>query len=276
MSFEVDLLVKTTTILGCVGLLAALMRRTSAAARYAVWAFGLLAVLAFPVVSGRLPTIDLPLLPVAQTPHEGAIETQAAQALFIAPTSVIEEPTLAQPPATTTPVRWTWRTWLAFAWALGSGVVFVGWIAALISLRALARRSRHLTDPKWLDTLDSLKHEIGVSDHVQLRLAERSTPPMTWGIFRHVILLPATALKWPAIRRRLVLAHELAHIKRVDGLGQFLAQCVCSVYWFNPLVWYAVRRLQIERERACDDTVLRLGASATDYADHLLQIARGL
>src|SRR5688572_30660655 len=110
MSFEVDLLVKTTTILACVGLLAALMRRTSAAARYAVWAFGLLAVLAFPVVSGRLPTIDLPLLPVAQTPHEEAIETQASQA----PTSVIEEPTLAQPPATTVPVRWTWRNWLAF------------------------------------------------------------------------------------------------------------------------------------------------------------------
>jgi mono/diheme cytochrome c family protein len=59
-------------------------------------------------------------------------------------------------------------------------------------------------------------------------------------------------------------------------LGQILAQTVSCIYWFNPLVWYAVRRLHVERERACDDCVLRLGADGADYADHLLQITRGL
>lgn len=73
-----------------------------------------------------------------------------------------------------------------------------------------------------------------------------------------------------------MLAHELAHVKRNDGIVQALLQIACSTYWFNPLIWYARHRVRIERERACDDQVLNLGGLAEDYADHLVQIARGL
>jgi hypothetical protein len=99
---------------------------------------------------------------------------------------------------------------------------------------------------------------------------------MTWGILRPVVLLPSDASEWTPERRRVVLAHELGHVKRNDGLGQVLCQCASGIYWFNPLVWYAAHRLRVEREHACDDIVLRLGAGAADYAEHLLQIARRL
>jgi TonB family protein len=59
-------------------------------------------------------------------------------------------------------------------------------------------------------------------------------------------------------------------------LVQVFAQLVCAIYWFNPLVWYATHRVRIEREHACDDRVLALGTAATEYADHLVQIVRGL
>jgi len=55
---------------------------------------------------------------------------------------------------------------------------------------------------------------------------------------------------------------------------QALAQLACAIYWFNPLVWIAAWRLRVERELACDDHVLETGARASDYASHLVEIAR--
>jgi Tol biopolymer transport system component len=98
---------------------------------------------------------------------------------------------------------------------------------------------------------------------------------MTWGLRHPTILLPTDAASWPEERRRVVLLHELAHIQRADCLTQLLAQTACALYWFNPLTWLAARQLRVERERACDDRVLIAGARASEYAQHLLEIARG-
>src|SRR5437764_105838 len=90
------------------------------------------------------------------------------------------------------------------------------------------------------------------------------------------LLLPASSEEWPIRRKRVVLAHELAHIQRADWLFQILAELACIVYWFNPLFWVARNRLDFESERACDDAVLNLGFDGQDYATHLLEIARAL
>ena len=99
---------------------------------------------------------------------------------------------------------------------------------------------------------------------------------MALGIGSPAIVIPETADAWALERRRAVLLHELAHIERRDCLTQTLASLTCAVYWIHPGAWWAARRLQVEREFACDDRVLGLGAGARDYAGHLLEIAYSL
>jgi len=100
--------------------------------------------------------------------------------------------------------------------------------------------------------------------------------PMTWGMVRPRIVLPAGAKEWSPDRRRVVLSHELAHIARHDWLVQICAGLARSLYWFHPLVWFATASLRNESERACDDAVLNGGVNASDYANQLLDLARTL
>jgi beta-lactamase regulating signal transducer with metallopeptidase domain len=100
--------------------------------------------------------------------------------------------------------------------------------------------------------------------------------PMTWGVLRPQILLPDEAAAWPDERKRVVLAHEMAHVRRLDRLFHAIAQITCAVYWFNPLFWIARNELYRESEHAADDVVLNLGVEPHSYASHLLSIAREL
>nr|MDQ3820781.1 M56 family metallopeptidase [Acidobacteriota bacterium] len=122
----------------------------------------------------------------------------------------------------------------------------------------------------------SLRAEINSKSAPRLLRSEHISMPIVCGILRPAILLPAGAEDWPEARRRMVLLHELTHVARRDCLTQMIAQTACAFYWFNPLIWSAAHRLRIEREKACDDYVLSIGTRPSDYAHHLLEIARSM
>jgi TonB family protein len=121
----------------------------------------------------------------------------------------------------------------------------------------------------------SMFHKLSRSVRL-LQCRSQLAMPLTWGLFRPVIVLPSGAEHWPEDRRRVVLSHELAHIARHDWLLQICAELVRALYWFHPLAWLAAARLRQESERACDDAVLRIGIAPSLYASQLLDLARTL
>lgn len=104
--------------------------------------------------------------------------------------------------------------------------------------------------------------------------SSQAVTPFVWGFLRPAVVMPAEAAEWPEAMRRNAVAHELAHIRRSDCWWQLLANLACCVYWFQPLAWVGVRRSTQEREQACDDAVLNAGAAGSDYAGHLVAVAR--
>jgi len=141
------------------------------------------------------------------------------------------------------------------------------------SLHWLGRRSSRITGGNWASLLAELREHLHLRWRVELLGNSGRTMPMTWGLWTVRVLLPEDSADWSAEQRKAVLLHELAHAKRWDCLTQLVAQATCGIYWFNPLVWFAWKRMQSERERACDDLVLSAGAKASAYAEQLLQVA---
>jgi TonB family protein len=198
---------------------------------------------------------------------------------------------------------------LAKALAKTGGFIILVWMAGVIvfagvlltglaRLRWLASRSRlvtcHVTvdstnrDDRGLDphhasaddALVLLTSEIAAARGVRGRIAllsnDRTRLLVTWGHFRPRVMLPAAAAHWPEERLRVVISHELAHVRRGDWSTQLAAECLRALFWFNPLVWIVCRRLRAESELACDDEVLNGGIEGADYAGHLLDLARVL
>jgi hypothetical protein len=119
-----------------------------------------------------------------------------------------------------------------------------------------------------------IARRLGLRSDVPVRRLNRDASPHVAGLFRSVVMMPPSAETWTAEARHAAFVHELMHIRRGDRRTQAIAQGASAIYWFNPLVWYASASLARERERACDDEVLRLGAKPSDYATLLLDIAR--
>ena len=159
-------------------------------------------------------------------------------------------------------------------WLIGAILTLFPLVWCMVRNTFLWARAKSVNDAGWRELLDELRDSLGLRRRVDLMQSRRQLVPMTWGLFRPVVMLPDQARGWTARLRRFVLLHELAHVKRWDVGFQMLGRLACAVYWFHPLVWLAMRRMRIERELACDDCILNAGERPADYAEQLLQIAR--
>ena len=270
LSFLLAFSVKATVVLALGWMLTLALRHQSAALRHGVWTAAILSSLLLPILTLVLPTWRSPNLgnavarlsaprPILSALHPSTLGAMSVDAL-----------------ASASPFNHL-RFWVLLVWAVGMCLfvlkLSVG-IARLVSTRA---RGNPLLGDDWRRYVLELSRRFELRRPVRLLATADSRPmPVTWGILRPCILLPTDAIDWSQERKRIVVSHELAHIRRGDWFWQICAELLRTVYWFHPLAWVAARKLRHESERACDDCVLNSGIPATDYASQLLDLARTL
>lgn len=241
------------------------LRRSSPQARYLVGCSFLLLCLAASVltfwVAGRevqevVPQAAYASLPAGSPQHgpAAAVPEGRAFALPLIPGSQVR-PALPW-------VLLLWSAGVAFMWLRTAG----GWIW-LMRLKASAKP---VEEPAWMG---ELLRRSGLRNTIRLLESARVPTPMCVGILRPVILLPLGFLTGiDPVAAEAVLAHEFAHIRRMDALVNGLQCAVESVFFYHPAVWWISRRIRIEREHCCDDAAVLACGDAVLYAETLCRL----
>lgn len=257
---------RAAVILGVVLAAMRLLSRTSAATRRSVLVGAFAAVLALPIATAVLPALHLR----GQTePDRQALVADSVPEMIVGAMPAVTAPAAvpiaqAAPPLDATHDASSSVSPLALVvalWALGAAAVLARMAIGLWRARRLVRLAR------FVETLDVDGRPV------EVRISSAIETPAVTGLLVPVILLPDDVETWDAERRRIVLAHELAHVASHDCLASVIVQLAVAMHWFDPLVWIAARRLRIERELAADDRVLDQGVLASSYAEHLLALA---
>jgi beta-lactamase regulating signal transducer with metallopeptidase domain len=269
-----SIIVKATVLLAVAGAVqVVLRRRSSASTRHLVWTLAIMSVLLLPVASLVLPEWILVVRTVPGTmeaaPAVSRADVPVEAGAVAAPLNV----GTASPPAAPRAPGLSWTTLLVVIYVAGVIAVLMHLAVQHWMVRRSVRRATAVRDAEWTRLLADGAGRLGVNRPVRLLLSREHTVPSAVGIRRSSIMVPAVAELWTHDRRRAVILHEMAHVARFDCLTQTLACAACAMYWFHPAAWWAARQLRIERELACDDSVIAAGTLPREYANHLLEIA---
>jgi TonB family protein len=258
-SFLAGAALKSILVLGAAGLLAILLRRASSSTRHLLWTAAFAGLLALPLLTITLPTLPAPRMFRPNAIFRTDATSQGARNVMPS-LNAPQQPSKSPFPAVSH--RPNLPLAAILVWAAGAVISFAQMAIAWLGMARTRRKARPFP-------------ALQVEDVAVLETPPGSMP-ITFGLLRPTVFLPADAANWPEERLRIVLLHELAHVRRGDIATHLLARAAVSLYWWNPLAWMAWRSFVRERERAADDLVLSAGARPSDYAGHLLEIARSM
>jgi len=163
----------------------------------------------------------------------------------------------------------------AIVWLCGSVAVVGLWWARWRHISLALRGASPGAEGREVEALRQLEAISGVRRPIPLLVSRDSMEPGIFGIVRPVLLWPeGISEHLDDAQLRAILAHELWHVRRRDNLAAALHMLIEAAFWFHPLVWWIGSRLVEERERACDEEVLRLGSHPAVYAESILKACR--
>ena len=186
--------------------------------------------------------------PESATPEPGLTSTSAP---------VVPEAASPDRSDSTRPVSiWIVRI-LPLAWLLGA-IALGGFVAVRnFNLWRAIKRERPVTDSEILELLEDCKMQMNVQTIVGVIVTDRVKSPALFGFVRPRLLLPQGLIEALDLEElHYVFLHELAHLKRRDIYLGWLVSLLQVMHWFNPLIWFALRRMRIDQELACDGLAL--------------------
>jgi bla regulator protein BlaR1 len=260
---------QSTVFAGVAGLLVLTLTRHRAQLRHALW---LAASVKFLVPLGALVTLGR---------HIGwpsSIRVQPDMTLVLdAMNQPFWRPALGVAVATSPATAFPGVTALLFVllaiWSCGCAGILLSWWARWRRLAVVIRDASPAQDGRELETLRRLERIIGTARPVALVSSNTSFEPGVFGLVHPVLLWPRSVGERLEDRQvEAILSHELAHVRRHDNLAAAVHMVVEVVFWFHPLVWWLGTRLVDERERACDEEVIRWGTEPQVYAESILKI----
>jgi bla regulator protein blaR1 len=235
-------------VLAClVWVLLRLIGRRNSETRFVIWFSALLAIVALPFLSGsgfcasHSPTLAPP------TPHGGIT------------------------------LSGSWAFYLFAAWGVGTGLLLLRLSVGLWRVRQIRRKSCAV-DLATLDpAIAGILRAFESRRQVKLCVSREVAVPAAIGFFRPAIIFPAWLFPQLSPEEiKVILLHELAHLRRWDDWTNLAQKVVKAIFFFHPAVWWIDSRLTLEREMACDDMVLAQTASPRAYASSLISFAEKL
>jgi beta-lactamase regulating signal transducer with metallopeptidase domain len=275
MDVLIGIALKSLLIAGLTLGLLQLLKNRSAAERSWVAHIGLLALLIMalaPVVMPRWPVETPAFLASATNTNAPPVAAPAAptmgktQTLAPLPSPVPEVRHSSLPPLSGAAA-------LTALYAIPAAILLFITLLALLRLVALRARAEVLVDGHWLSALARAQRRMGFKHGTALLTSNELASPISWGLVRPVILLNNRAVE-ASREAEAIIAHELAHVARMDWMKLLLARFATALFWFNPFVWILAREAHQLREEAADDSVLAADIVDTDYAELLVGVAR--
>src|SRR5678816_2662777 len=231
MNVLIEIALKSLLIAGLTLGLLELMKSRSAAERSWVAHIGLLALIIMAFAPLVLPSwsVEAPALMGQASAVESAPVAQTAQVAFTKP---VTAPVAAQPvsrPALSKAAA------ASAIYAVPAAILLFITFLALARLIALRARAEVLVDGHWLTALARAQRRMGFKHGTALLTSNALASPISWGLMRPVILLNSRAVE-AAGEAEAIIAHELAHVARLDWIKLLLARIASALFWFNPLV----------------------------------------
>jgi len=171
-----------------------------------------------------------------------------------------------------------WAMGLFAAWAVISGGLLIRLSFSLWHVYRLRSECREIDGASLASSVEPALGEV-LEQFPRMRrvkplVSDRVRVPTALGFFRPAVVLPAWALRdLSADELRVIVLHELAHLRRWDDWTNLAQKFVKALFFFHPAVWWIDSRLALEREIACDDMVLEQTANARTYAASLVSVA---